>query len=539
MKKFLIVLAALVLLLAPSEARNRCPEVSISVRLHTDGSATVTERWRIVSDEGTEGYLALGESGDTRLLGFSVSDETGRRYVYEDEWEVNRSRAQKAGRCGIHRTGSGMEICWGLGDYGDHTYTLSFVLTNLVKSMSDCNCLHWLFIPAGLDIAPQNALLTITVDDRQITDSEVKAWGFGFEGGTFFTQDGSLQLRSTAPFTSASRMIALVRLPKDWIDSPSVREGSFQDVLDQAMVGADFDEFADDGIWEMIVEFVLFILLPLFCFCFVLWAKARERKKILGCKEKDVQWWRDVPLDGDIFATEYLYNRVKGVSGHNNLTKAMILRMIYDGYLTVNGVQGSKVELGFGKEDSAGKLTVYEKEFIGMLKEAAGSDGLLQHNEFSKWARRHTSTVDAWNTSLGSAGKSALYGKGYVVKTPDCQKKAQQVIGFKKFLGDFTLVDQRRSAEVSLWQDYLVYAALYGIADQVAKELSGINPDIYTELTCGTGSMTPIFVTVDNYSTSVGNAVQRMHSGASGHGGTTSFGGGGGFSGGFSGGGTR
>lgn len=532
-------MATLLLSLAAASGRNYCPEVSIHAQLHKDGSATLVERWRIVSDEGTEGYLIMGDSGDTQLKDFSVSDETGRRFIYEGSWDVDRSRSQKAGRCGLHRTGSGVELCWGLGDYGDHTYTLSFTLTNIVKSMSDYDCLHWLFIPPGMDIAPRDARLTIEVDGHPVTDDQVLAWGFGFEGGTYFTQDGTLQFRSTAPFGSSSRMIALVRLPKGWIDSPSVREGCFQDVLDQAMEGADFDEFADKSSFIDFLMTFIFVLFPILIAIFGVWARRRDRKKVLGCKESEVQWYRDVPFEGDIFASEYLYNRVKGVAGHNNLTQAMILRMIYDGWLVITKIDGNKVELGFGKEDLTGQLNVYQKEFLGMLKEAAGSDRLLQHNEFSKWARRHPSTVDAWNTSLGSAGKTALFNKGLVLKTPECQKKAQEVIGFKKFLSDFTLVDQRRSAEVALWQDYLVYAALYGIANQVAKELSDIKPDIYKELTYGNTSMTPIFVTVNNYSTSVGNAVQRMHSGSSGHGGTTSFGGGGGFSGGFSGGGTR
>ena len=47
----------------------------------------------------------------------------------------------------------------------------------------------------------------------------------------------------------------------------------------------------------------------------------------------------------------------------------------------------------------------------------------------------------------------------------------------KAFLEDFSLIGERRMMEVALWDQYLVYAAFFGIADKVRAEMGKICPD--------------------------------------------------------------
>ena len=120
------------------------------------------------------------------------------------------------------------------------------------------------------------------------------------------------------------------------------------------------------------------------------------------------------------------------------------------------------------------------------------------------------------------------------------------MFGFKNFLRDYTLVNIRESAEVGLWQDYMVYAALFGIADKVAKELKDINPQAFEEVVVyDYPMMNDVIRMTNNMARSITNAryVQPSTGTASsswgGFGGHSSFGGGGGFYGGGHGGGVR
>ena len=57
------------------------------------------------------------------------------------------------------------------------------------------------------------------------------------------------------------------------------------------------------------------------------------------------------------------------------------------------------------------------------------------------------------------------------------KEKAYQLAGLKNFLLDFSKINDRKGQEVSLWEDYLIYAQLMGIADKVEVQFENIYPD--------------------------------------------------------------
>ena len=48
--------------------------------------------------------------------------------------DVNRSRSWKTGKCGIVPKHNGVELCWGLGESGWHTWTIRYRLSGLVQA---------------------------------------------------------------------------------------------------------------------------------------------------------------------------------------------------------------------------------------------------------------------------------------------------------------------------------------------------------------------------------------------------------------------
>ena len=121
------------------------------------------------------------------------------------------------------------------------------------------------------------------------------------------------------------------------------------------------------------------------------------------------------------------------------------------------------------------------------------------------------------------------------------------LLGLKKYLQDFTLTGERETAEVHLWQDYLVYGSLFGIANRVAKQLKDIDPVLFEQTVVYDYTTLDTVLTMTNsMARAITNASyvrpSTSHSSSGswgGFGGGTSFGGGGGFSGGGFGGGAR
>ena len=108
------------------------------------------------------------------------------------------------------------------------------------------------------------------------------------------------------------------------------------------------------------------------------------------------------------------------------------------------------------------------------------------------------------------------------------------------FLEEFSKIDTREVIEVHMWDEYLMYAYLFGIADKVAKQLKNMYPEVLTNSDIDFDTLMYI-----NYiSTSSVNAASvaksRAESYSAGGGGFSSGGGGGGsFGGGGGGGGFR
>ena len=106
---------------------------------------------------------------------------------------------------------------------------------------------------------------------------------------------------------------------------------------------------------------------------------------------------------------------------------------------------------------------------------------------------------------------------------------SKKLYGLKLFLQEFSRIDTKEVLEVHLWDEYLMFAYLFGIADKVAKQLKNMYPEVW-EQEQRFDYDTIVFV--NNISTrtvsAASSARQAAESYSSGGGGFSSGGGGGG-----------
>ena len=525
-------------------------DIDILVQLRGDGTALIREIWDMNAKEGTEVYIPRENLGDIEISSFTVQDESGRSFVSEDYWNTNRSLEAKAGRCGINDTGRGVELCWGLGSYGDHVFTIQYIMSNAVKSLNDYDMLHLQLVNDRMAAAPEHVRVRIEAPGRQIDDSWVRMWGFGFYGTTAFAEDGSVIFESTEPFSRNSSVIALLRFDKGYFHSPSEQSRDFEEVLSRAMEGADFgDEEEAPSLMDILGSFLGMILAFIAVLAGSKKLAAAQKRKLLGCDPKDIAWSRDVPFDGDIYCTDYVLDTFGAKRAANAIASAIILRLVQKNYILVSKDDRDRVELSFNELADRSKLDEHENALLAMMLEASGSDHILQNKEFSRWSSksRNQNVIRNWADKIQSEAGVSLLKNGFMAGrrfTVKGQAESQKALGFKKFLEEFTLIDERETIEVGLWQDYLVFGALFGIAERVAKQLKDINPQVFEEVVC---CPPDVYFNVlrmnDLLSRSITNAryvsPEVATQSRGGFGGVSSFGGGGGFSGGGHGGGVR
>ena len=547
-----IFLAAVLSLVAvPLCAGSDVDSLRINVTLRDDGSAIVTETWRIdVSSDISEWYLVAGNMGRMTIRDLQVRDETGKEYYNEGEWDVNRSRARKAGRCGLVTKSDGYEICWGVGSSGWHTYTVSYLLTGLVKGFEEMDGFNQMFVARDLGSSPQSVILTIRKPGFEFTTDNTKVWAFGFRG-EIHVEDGAVVARSTEPFVKKSALIALVGFEKGIFQPALVEDKTFDEVRQKAMEGSDYRAPEDEGsgdFWLGLL-FGLGALLAVYGSVTVISKTVKRKRELLGGRMKDVRWFRDAPLGGDLQRSADILCSFSGntMQERERLIAAYITRLFYRGAFEVVPQPGKSKPAMRIKDlvigEKGGSDTALEAELYSFIKEAAGEDGILQKNELKRWAESNGKELYKW-------GQKA-FPDGVTIWTiePD---ETRQVFGLRKYLKDFTLIKDRGVVEVKLWNNYLIFAALYGIADQLIKDFRKVCPEyfnlssaaeLFEDDTTSLIIWSMINMTSRNFNTAAvayqASLSDNSGSSWSGGGGMSSWGGGGGFSGGGSGGGGR
>ena len=555
MKLRSLILSAFLALAAfaqPAAAQNKVHDVDITVTLATDGSAQVREVWDMTLSRGTEVYLGRENLGDIKILDLTVSDETGETYKTEHGWDTERSFEKKRGRCGLHAINGGYEICWGIGEYGHRTYTVDYTLTNLVKSLDDYDMIHYMFVTPN-DFHTEHAKVTISKPGF-VMDSLTRIWAFGYDG-YIWREDGSVIAESENPLDPSHDIIVLMRFDKGTFESQSVQERPFQVVLDRALEGADEPDTPltkrQETLYTILgaVMFFGMILLPFLPLIIRIVQRRKAKKNTFGTLNlSSIDWSREIPYGGDILKNYYVISTSKDIKAKDNsVASAMILHMLQEGCLEAQrDLATGKVDIHFKTDADFTRIDSTEKGLWSIMLEASGPNKVLEEKEFSSWAKKHPSRLVNWTQSVKATGLSKLRSGGYYrssLYTDEGRIENRKLIGFKKFLEDTTLIKQRTSPEVALWREYLIFASLIGIADQVAKELKDIDPVMFEKAyTMPYNDMSRVIHLTNSYS----NVMSRYstpvptYSGGgslggfsrSGGGGHSSFGGGGGFSGG-------
>ena len=521
-------------------ARPQLHNLDIRVVLTKNGDARITEtRQMTIDDEGTECYIGLENMGPSRIDSLSVSDETGEQYAFVD-WDVDESRSWKTNRCGIVRTDGGYELCWGLGATGLRTYTTSYTMTGLVRGYPDADGMRHVFLDQAVNPKPEHAKLTIVAEDttKVFAKDSCGIWGFRFEGDLWF-EHGAIVIETSQPMNNQAALYVMVQFPKGMFEPTTLEEDTFEDKKAQALEGSDYTyEDEEDGSWIFFAFcFVVSILLTVICWVWHMVSVWRARRKA----NKDLLWYRDIPMGGDLTKANDLLNAYRYFgSDYNNLMSACILKLINLGAITIEMRPTMKGKMAQNFvihewEEQKGQ-PILMRRIYSIFKQAAGDDTVLEPKELKQFMRssKNQSITDSFVNTLHSETKLSTY--------KNRQDDVRQLFGLRKFLKEFTMLNERGVGEVALWKDYMIYATLFGIADQVIKDMKRVNPE-YFNMDQVAGQMAddmtlPIIYSTLHRSTSHAIAAKAARENrANGGGGHSSWGGGGGGFSGFGGGG--
>jgi len=575
MKVWMALLSFLAVLPTVGSLASTVKRIDVKAVLHKDGTAAIEERWLIDlddSDAKTEWYVTHRSVDGVHIENLSVEGyvpgHSGlQQFETLSEWDVDASREEKAGKCGL--ANQGQEVCWGFGDWGEHEYVVRYQLTNLVKSYDTNDGFNHCFI--DMDCTVEQARLVITAADSiLLSEANTRRWAFGYEGSIVF-EGNSIVATPNGPIGNGTRMIVMLEFDKDVFQPASAADESWESRKQRALDGSDFlkdnDGEDDWGFWDWMLA-ILVVLVGLFGYfcidlvvtllfsliwlllCAVWWVvslaplrKWRKRKKLGIAKDN---YFRDVQKEWTLVKNKKVIDELSYFYGMSdeNVIGALLLKLMAKGDVTIVHQEYKnkerdmlKIVHPWEKMDTEAKGDDrLARHVLKLLTLAAGNDLVLQPKEFDSWCRRKSNKTDIQNfMKMLEAKPNEEYTKEH----------AAHLFGLKSFLRDFTLLNERETMEVGLWDQYLVYAEFFGLADQVRKDMERICPE-YLKLSNITKSLEVateadvIYMLSDSIHTATTSAIERMASRSSSSSGFSSYssiGGGGGYSGGGGGGG--
>ena len=206
----------------------------------------------------------------------------------------------------------------------------------------------------------------------------------------------------------------------------------------------------------------------------------------------DIPLFRDIPCDGDLYRAywvAYEYNIIDFNESRNGLIGAILLKLLKENRIKI--IPNEENNHNYGIDISMLEYTdnIAENEFIDMLKKSAGENLIIENDEFKDWCNSNYLIVDRFYTKVIRYETRNLIKDGYIkqirkgrkIKNVVDSKLKQEAInlyGLKKFLASYSLIDEREIKEVHIWDEYLIYAQLFGMADKVSDQLSKIYPNM-------------------------------------------------------------
>ena len=196
---------------------------------------------------------------------------------------------------------------------------------------------------------------------------------------------------------------------------------------------------------------------------------------------RDGTYFREPPAKGNLKVAATVTNAFSPalITNYNGLFGALFLRLFNQKALriehkaTMYGTEPHTVLTVNDWNPSVAEQRSLEWKFYNMISGASGVDRVLQPRELQQYMRTRGEHFEPFVTSLQKLDEQEK-------KMANDPQVASQVFGLKHFLEDFTLIADKQIKELPLWDEYLVYATLFGIADKVCDNFAEVYPDFFS-----------------------------------------------------------
>lgn len=512
--------------------------VNINAALKADGSMDVVEKrtfdfdgdfsfvyWDFPIQDGQEinfsSLTATSESGKTTTFAKSNSDEPG-TFSVEDDGETQRLTA--------HFNASDEKL----------TFTLMYNESNVVAAYDDNAQLYWQFIGRGWGVETKNVNITIA-PPTPLAKADVRAWAHGPLNGTVaITNEGDVTLKvndlPAETFVEARALYPTDIFPYAQKASGTISDKALQEEqawADEANAYRKKTKLAYYGYSAL----GLLVSLALFIAVIIMFQKyGREYKQFI---EMNGKYWREDPRPDMPPAMIGCLWRFGEVTNDDisatlmDLTDRKVITMVEKQEEVKRLIGAPKIEKSYSfkvNPELLAKERMIHQDLVKLLIKTGWSDTEFSFDSIEAYAKKHPQSyledIKTWKTSvkgqveienLIEAQSNTMQGIAFALaiimalvtvllfiaqctiagimtallvvptvvmaffmkrRSREGAELYQRYQGLNNYLKDFSRIDTAPPTSIVIWNRFLVLATVFGIAEEVAKNLETALPNV-------------------------------------------------------------
>ncbi|MFU0833211.1 MAG: DUF2207 domain-containing protein [Oscillospiraceae bacterium] len=468
---------------------------------------------------------------EDREISYSFAGDVDAESVSGDEMQD---------KCYLHRTDTSIELGWFMPaiEEGVRTFTFTYRIKNIINVYADTAVLYNYFLPNNFSI-PVESLNGVIRFPSGATQETVQAW-LHTDTESNLTIDSANQVSFTASSIPVGHSVE-VRLCMPPQLFPSSTKVSSQRALYD--IQQEEQKWADEYEQERRNQFLLGVLdavSALLLFVLALYAFFRLRKKNKRYSVTVPEYTREIPpgnSPGGIANLFYFYSGLHEKE-KNRMFSATLLSLARKGFIRFDGTADNLTIVVTG--NTKGKeLTESEQVFWELISTVGeSSENSFTMKEFKDYAQSHGEYVSHKLDDFLNAAKREIATRGYYESRPVLFSTAKWVgvlllflafvvfsvtglfgvllvylplsmflsgflffaggsakmrlsqkgeyeygiwHGLKKYMMEFSRMEEYGVPQLELWEEYLVYATMMGISGEVCKQLKMVYPQLTDE----------------------------------------------------------
>lgn len=476
-----------------------------------------------------------------------------------------------------------------------NTYKINYTVVDAIKKYDDCAELYWQFLGSDAAIDASKITGTIKLPSEADSKEDIRVWGHveTLNGEIYVTSTDTVEF-SLDNYISGNYVEVRIAMPSEMIETAerTYNKNVLPSIIEEETEWANEANARrerkqrNEKIIKTVIIAVMVIIGIILLRQTVKYIKIFKNTKKLIPTEK-YEYFREKPDKNSTPADAlFLYNNgVNAAStAFGNVFSATLLNLSLKGYFKITVEQnekGKKETLIYKTKKDIEDLQYEEERIARFVKNAIDSKEKITIKELQKYIRNHASSVSSLIEKTGietknknkmtenfdeekSKEKSKYIGIAIVYfavamfcitflpvvilliinailalmingKLSNLTQKGiderEKWKGLKKYMEDFSLLNEKEIPALEVWEEYLVYATVFGIADKVIKQLKMVYPQIDEMDDFNTASYIYLMSHTNfnsSFSKAINSSISSTMSSGSGGGGGFSGGGGGG-----------